>query len=300
MLYPVHCDLPQCRHSPTPVSSFRDVLRADRRANHFPLSCECAAHVGVCFYVWVLWSDSLFMPDTAALCWRLSSKCHIVFSTHQQRNECWSNSFSGVLSGPIAGRPFHRFPVEIDEEAEKYRPRHASVAARDLDDLWCERPCARTVCGLDDSPRGGESVLSHRLEVGPGSRGLLELTSAIQSSLAARQKGEGVSLCGSSAPQKWGSERVCGCVREWAGCRQPPSIYIYTLLSGGCARPCFQVLNVFWGAVVGDKMAISAVSRAGIGFQQMHSGTAASEGNWEILNRNDKVIWAGWGAHSAG
>lgn len=33
------------------------------------------------------------------------------------------------------------------------------------------------------------------------------------------------------------------------------------------------------GAALGDKMAISAVSQAGISFQQMHAGTAASEGS---------------------
>lgn len=36
-----------------------------------------------------------------------------------------------------------------------------------------------------------------------------------------------------------------------------------------------------WGAALGDKMAISAVSQAGISFQQMHSSTAASKGNIE-------------------
>lgn len=37
-------------------------------------------------------------------------------------------------------------------------------------------------------------------------------------------------------------------------------------------------------------MAISAVSQAGIRFQEMHAGTPASGENGEILNRNDKVI----------
>lgn len=138
---------------------------------------------------------------------------------------------------------FRCFPIEIDEEVEKYQPSVVSSAACDPCDLWHEQ--TRLSLHGDSrspSPRGGEPVLSHQPEIAPRLSDLLKLTSPVRKGLIV-----GPSGCG-----RHRSEVLKPCyvfVNVWESERAPDGgcLYIYTLLSGGSARPCFQILNVFGG-----------------------------------------------------